>query len=95
MCLCVSGRVVNVSSGMGSVALGRCSPALQARFRSDDITEEELVSLMQSFVEGAQAGSHAQGGWPNTAYGVSKTGLTVSQQHNTHTYRTSVYVTVR
>ncbi|XP_062302578.1 carbonyl reductase [NADPH] 1-like [Osmerus eperlanus] len=71
------GRVVNVSSGMGSVALGRCSPTLQARFRSNDITEEELVSLMQSFVEEAQAGSHAQGGWPNTAYGVSKTGLTV------------------
>ena len=70
---------------MGSVALGRCSPALQARFRSTEITEEELVSLMQRFVDEAQAGSHAQGGWPNTAYGVSKTGLTVSQQMYTHT----------
>lgn len=71
------GRLVNVSSIMGSIALSRCSPALQARFRSDDITEEELVTLMQRFVAEAKAGSHAQGGWPSTAYGVSKTGLTV------------------
>lgn len=71
------GRVVNVSSVMGSFALKGCSPELQARFRSDDITEEELVSLMEQFVQGAQKGQHTQKGWPNTAYGVSKTGLTV------------------
>lgn len=61
---------------MGSVALGRCSPDLQARFRSDDITEEELVGLMERFVKDAQEGIHTQKGWPNTAYGVSKTGVT-------------------
>nr|ACI67305.1 Carbonyl reductase 1 [Salmo salar] len=37
------GRVVNVSSVMSSIALNRCSPELQARFRSNDIREEELV----------------------------------------------------
>ncbi|KAJ8004179.1 hypothetical protein DPEC_G00156090 [Dallia pectoralis] len=41
------GRVVNVSSMMGSIALNRCSPELQARFRSSDITQEELVGLME------------------------------------------------
>ncbi len=70
------GRMVNVSSVMGSVALSRCSPELQARFRSDDITEEELVGLMERFVRDAQEGVHAERGWPSTAYGVSKTGLT-------------------
>lgn len=70
------GRLVNVSSGMGSMALGRCSPELQARFRSDDITEEELNGLMERFVREAQEGVHSERGWPSTAYGISKTGLT-------------------
>ncbi|KAJ8352476.1 hypothetical protein SKAU_G00239520 [Synaphobranchus kaupii] len=71
------GRVVNVSSVMSSIALKNCSSELQARFRSSDITEEELVMLMEKFVQEAQNGEHTQKGWPNTAYGVSKIGLTV------------------
>uniref|UniRef100_A0A6Q2XH90 carbonyl reductase (NADPH) n=1 Tax=Esox lucius TaxID=8010 RepID=A0A6Q2XH90_ESOLU len=71
------GRVVNVSSIMSSIALNRCSPELQARFRSSDITEEELVGLMERFVKEAQDGVHSKGGWPDTAYGISKTGVTV------------------
>ncbi|XP_029030714.1 carbonyl reductase [NADPH] 1-like [Betta splendens] len=71
------GRVVNVSSFVGSRTLNQCSPTLQQRFRSEDITEEELVALMQQFVDLAKAGEHQQAGWPGTAYGVSKTGLTV------------------
>ncbi|XP_062866636.1 carbonyl reductase [NADPH] 1 [Trichomycterus rosablanca] len=70
------GRVVNVSSVMGSMALNRCSPDLQAHFRSDDITEEELVGLMERFVKDAQEAAHTQRDWPETAYGISKTGLT-------------------
>ncbi|KAI5618436.1 carbonyl reductase [NADPH] 1 [Silurus asotus] len=70
------GRVVNVSSVMGSIALSRCNLDLQARFRSNDITEEELVGLMKRFVKDAKEGAHVQRGWPDTAYGVSKTGLT-------------------
>lgn len=62
---------------MSAIALSRCSPELQARFRSDDITEEELVGLMERFVKEAQEGVHSEKGWPSTAYGVSKTGLTV------------------
>jgi len=70
------GRVVNVSSFVGSRTLNQCSPALQERLRSEDLTEDELVGMMQSFVQLTKKGEHKAGGWPETAYGVSKTGLT-------------------
>lgn len=75
--VCVLGRVVNVSSFVGYRALTKCSAALQERFRSEDITEEELVELMEKFVDEAKKGQHQKGGWPDTSYGMSKTGLTV------------------
>ncbi|XP_017296268.1 carbonyl reductase [NADPH] 1 [Kryptolebias marmoratus] len=70
------GRVVNVSSMVSPRALQQCSSELQQRFRSEDITEDELVGLMQRFVDEAKRGEHKQDGWPDTAYGVSKLGLT-------------------
>nr|ANJ46842.1 20 beta hydroxy steroid dehydrogenase [Rachycentron canadum] len=70
------GRVVNVSSFVGSRTLNNCSPALQQRFRSEDITEDELVGLMKQFVDKTKTDEHKAAGWPETAYGVSKTGLT-------------------
>lgn len=36
------------------------------------------MGLMQRFVDEAKKGEHKQGGWPEMAYGVSKTGLTVT-----------------
>lgn len=79
MCVCVFilGRVVNISSFVGARTLNQCSPDHQQRFRSEDITEEELVGMMQQFVDEAKRGEHKKGGWPDTAYGMSKTGLTV------------------
>uniref|UniRef100_A0A8C9PN18 Carbonyl reductase [NADPH] 1 n=1 Tax=Spermophilus dauricus TaxID=99837 RepID=A0A8C9PN18_SPEDA len=71
------GRVVNVSSVLSLVYLKRCSPELQQKFRSETITEEELVGLMSKFVEDAKNGVHEKEGWPNSAYGVSKIGVTV------------------
>ncbi|KAM9253174.1 carbonyl reductase [NADPH] 1-like [Dugong dugon] len=71
------GRVVNVSSMASIQALKSCSPELQQRFRSETITEEELVALMKKFVEDTKNGVHQKEGWPNTAYGVSKIGVTV------------------
>ncbi|KAM8859621.1 carbonyl reductase [NADPH] 1 isoform 1-T2 [Spinachia spinachia] len=71
------GRVVNVSSFVGARTLNNCEAALQQRFRSEDITEEELTGLMEQFVAQAKRGEHKKGGWPDTAYGTSKTGLTV------------------
>ncbi|XP_053561923.1 carbonyl reductase [NADPH] 1-like [Bombina bombina] len=71
------GRVVNVSSMVSVNSLGRCSPELQKVFRSDTITENELVKLMETFVKDTKNGDHQEKGWPNTAYGVSKIGVTV------------------
>ncbi|KAM9320696.1 carbonyl reductase [NADPH] 1-like isoform 1-T1 [Gastrophryne carolinensis] len=72
-----NGRVVNISSVASVRALAGCSQELEEKFRSDTITEEELVKLMEKFVEDTKNGDHQDKGWPNTAYGVSKMGLTV------------------
>ncbi|XP_041866319.1 carbonyl reductase [NADPH] 1-like [Melanotaenia boesemani] len=70
------GRVVNVSSFVGCRTVNQFSQALKQRFRSEDITEDELVGLMQRFVDGAKKDKHKEDGWADTAYGVSKAGLT-------------------
>ncbi|XP_029459375.1 carbonyl reductase [NADPH] 1-like [Rhinatrema bivittatum] len=72
-----NGRVVNVSSMVSVRALSSCSPNLQKKFRSETITEEELATLMEKFIKDTKDGMHSQEGWPNTAYGVSKIGVTV------------------
>lgn len=71
------GRVVNISSLQGSRALDGCSEELQEKFRSATLTEEDLVDLMKKFVEDARNEVHEREGWPNSAYGVSKLGVTV------------------
>ncbi|XP_005987953.1 carbonyl reductase 1-like [Latimeria chalumnae] len=71
------GRVVNVSSFVSIRSLQKCSPDLQAKFRNGAIMEEELVNLMNKFVQDAKDGVHQANGWPNTAYGMSKIGVTV------------------
>eukprot|EP00736_Rhodelphis_marinus_P004215 Rmarinus@m.21029 len=68
------GRVVNVSSRAGQFA--NLSEDLRKQFLSPDLTEEELISLMNKFVADAKAGRIAEGGWPSTTYGVSKIGVT-------------------
>ncbi|XP_037687712.1 carbonyl reductase [NADPH] 1-like [Choloepus didactylus] len=70
-------RVVNVSSIVSVRALKSCSPELQKKFRSETIMEEELVGLMNKFVEDTKNGVQQKEGWPNTAYGVSKISVTV------------------
>uniref|UniRef100_A0A8C9J4G3 Carbonyl reductase 3 n=1 Tax=Panthera tigris altaica TaxID=74533 RepID=A0A8C9J4G3_PANTA len=71
------GRVVNISSLEGSKALENCSPDLQKKFRCETLTEGDLVDLMKKFVEDANNEVHEREGWPNSAYGVSKLGVTV------------------
>ncbi|XP_068597149.1 carbonyl reductase [NADPH] 1 [Brachionichthys hirsutus] len=70
------GRVVNLCSLLGSRVLNQCSPALQQRFRSDEITEEDVLDLMHRFIDETQKGEHKRAGWPDSAYGVSHIGLT-------------------
>ncbi|XP_057352726.1 carbonyl reductase [NADPH] 1-like isoform X2 [Manis pentadactyla] len=75
-----NGRVVTLSSTLSLVALKRCSPELQQKFTSETITEEELVGLMNKFVEDTKNGVHLKEGWPSmklVPYSVSKVGLTV------------------
>ncbi|XP_076975228.1 carbonyl reductase [NADPH] 3-like [Tamandua tetradactyla] len=71
------GRVVNISSVQGSKALENCSEDLQEKFRREALTEEDLVDLMKKFVEDTKNEVHEREGWPNSAYGVSKLGVTV------------------
>ncbi|KAK2500636.1 hypothetical protein MC885_019311, partial [Smutsia gigantea] len=73
-------RVVNVSSTLSLIALKRCSPELQQKFTSENITEEELVELMNKFMEHTKNGVHLKESWPPmkfVPYAVSKVGLTV------------------
>uniref|UniRef100_A0A4W3JKI5 carbonyl reductase (NADPH) n=1 Tax=Callorhinchus milii TaxID=7868 RepID=A0A4W3JKI5_CALMI len=71
------GRVVNMSSVISVSVLQKCGSELQSRFRSETLTENELVELMTKFVEDTKKGIHSEQGWPSTAYGISKIGITV------------------
>ena len=68
---------MNVSSSVSVSSLKKGSPELQQKFRSETITEEELVGLMNKFVEDTKNGVHRKEGWPdNNIYGVAKLGIT-------------------
>jgi len=69
-------RVVNVSSIMGLMALNKCSADLQVNLRGCH-TVEEVNKYMTKFVEDTKKGVHKEEGWPETAYGISKTGVTL------------------
>eukprot|EP00092_Neocalanus_flemingeri_P062861 GFUD01075928.1.p1 GENE.GFUD01075928.1~~GFUD01075928.1.p1 ORF type:complete len:296 (+),score=89.31 GFUD01075928.1:63-950(+) len=80
-------RVVNVTSNCGHLSkIGGEEPAagvLRHRLASKELTERELVEMMQDFVQLAKEGEHVKNGWPNSAYKVSKVGvsaLTIIQQ---------------
>lgn len=75
--VCILGRVVNISSMLSVTGLKQCSPELQQRFCSEDVTEDELVALMRKSLDDAKKGEHKQHGWPDMAYSVSKIGVTV------------------
>ena len=74
---CILGRVVNVSSSVSVSSLKKGSPELQQKFRSETITEEELVGLMNKFVEDTKNGVHKKEGAPDNINGVRKIGVTV------------------
>jgi len=70
------GRVVHLSSQVGHVAFAKLAPGLQNSFKSENLTRNGLVSLINSFVSLAQSDSLRDGGWPSSAYGLSKFGVT-------------------
>ncbi|GLG95898.1 hypothetical protein R5R35_005589 [Gryllus longicercus] len=67
-------RVVNVSSSAGH--LSRIpGESLKQKLANPSLTEEELTTLMNDFVQAAKNGNHSEQGWPNSAYSVSKVGV--------------------
>ena len=67
-------RIVNVSSMMGELKSLR-GRALRDRFTNPNLTEEELVGLMDEFVEDVKEGRHKEKGWPQNSYGGSAVGM--------------------
>jgi len=68
-------RVVNVSSQAGLLKQ-ITDESLRSKFSSDSLTVDELSSLLTTFVELAKNGQHQQRGYSNSAYGMSKVGVT-------------------
>jgi len=72
-------RVVNVSSSCGHLLkINGAEPfagELRSKFASEELTEKELVEMMEDFVKLAKDGNHAAAGWPNSTYNVSKVGV--------------------
>ncbi|KAF1981450.1 carbonyl reductase [Aulographum hederae CBS 113979] len=71
-------RIVNVSSMVGM--LNKYSPALKSRFQ-DAKSVNEVSALMDEFLAAVKAEEEGgrkleETGWPRTAYGVSKAGVT-------------------
>jgi len=71
-------RVVNMSSSCGF--LGHITDEgkgrdLREKLSSADLTVSQLDQLMTQFVEAANQGTHVEQGWPNSAYKVSKIGV--------------------
>lgn len=76
-------RVVNVSSMAGKMAIDGCSEQLRNQLKACQ-TIFDLNAFMSKFVTDVRNGNHQQLGWPQTAYGVSKLGVTLMtfiQQH--------------
>ncbi|XP_002734824.1 carbonyl reductase [NADPH] 1-like [Saccoglossus kowalevskii] len=71
------GRIVHVSSDSGIWAMDGMSPDRASKFKSPTLTETELVSLLEDFVNAASDGTHTKKGYPNAAYGTSKAGVIV------------------
>jgi carbonyl reductase 1 len=66
-----SPRLVNVASMSGHLRILK-SPQLKEKFTSPDLTIPQLSDLVMKFVSDVKAGVHADRGWPNSNYGMSK-----------------------
>ena len=69
-------RVVHVTSLSGNLRIIK-SESLQAELTRPDLTETELIHLVQQFVEAAKMGDHESKGWPSQGYAVSKLVLNI------------------
>ncbi|XP_028399747.1 carbonyl reductase [NADPH] 1-like [Dendronephthya gigantea] len=69
-------RVVNVAS-MAGMLRRITTESLKDELTRPDITESELVGLIQQFVDATKAGDHESKGWPTQSYAVSKLALNI------------------
>lgn len=67
------GRIVIISSQYGRLKI--LQPHFREAFSSPSLTEEQLVSLMDQYVQDVMAGDHTDKGWSPSAYGVTKVGV--------------------
>jgi len=67
------GRIVMLSTQYGRLKI--LQPHLRELFSSPTLTEEELISLMDQYVQDVIAGDHINKGWSPSAYGVTKVGV--------------------
>jgi len=82
-------RVVHISSYAGHLSRinGQEPEAsnLRKKLSSPNLTEKELSNLVNTFVDLTAADKHAESGWPNSAYVVSKVTVTalarIQQRH--------------
>src|SRR5690606_29131211 len=67
------GTIVMVSSGVGE--LSGLSPTIRKRFAAPDLTRDDVLGLVESFVDAVVRGRYREAGWPGSAYRVSKAAL--------------------
>jgi len=69
-----SPRIINIASAAGRLSILK-SQALVEQFTSPNLQLDDLKSLLNEFVRDVESGVHAEKGWPNTCYGMSKLGI--------------------
>jgi len=67
-------RVVHVSSSAGRLC-NITGKALKQKLADPNLTETELDTIMQEFVDAAKSGKHLEVGWSNSSYHASKIGV--------------------
>ncbi|XP_054163233.1 carbonyl reductase [NADPH] 3-like [Oppia nitens] len=75
-------RVVNLSSALGMLNKIK-GESLRKRFADPNLTDKQLLDLVNEYLEDVNNGRHVEKGWPNSTYAVSKvavTALTFIQQ---------------
>jgi carbonyl reductase 1 len=50
--------------------------SLRKKFSNPELTDEELLDLVNTYLNDVRSGQHIEKGWPTTAYGMSKVALT-------------------
>ncbi|KAJ9051431.1 hypothetical protein DSO57_1004514 [Entomophthora muscae] len=79
------GRVINVSSMIGK--LSQLSEPLQKKFLDPNLKVSDVTELMESFTNAVKEGNFKELGWSNSAYGVSKVGMTALSKVFAHDQR--------